>query len=460
MTGQSELKKVSYRLIVTRKRTAEVLLRTDLSSWSLPSVDILRRTRLARELTRSIQETYGFPTICLWVSSVAAKGASADHSAVLETLDRDGDPPPDTAWVGRNMDSVIPVSPAVQVSISNSLRELDGEIESPFAKPGWIQELFDWTEAHIKPHGLRLTGSFEQFNVSSNFTLVRMDTTQGAVWFKATGEPNTHELPVTLTLARLFPVRVPPILAVHSPWNGWLSKEATGTCLDEIREVSGWERAAEDLAALQISSIGRAEAVLDAGAKDLRVARLEREIVPFFSQMNELMSAQRKVAPRPLTETEIERVAERLAESCRILESFKLPPTLGHLDLNPGNILVSRDRSIFLDWAEACISNPLLSFHYLREHLVRCALGSTDNVERVTRAYFRPWTHLYSRNELRQALSVSALVAVFAYGVVSDKWRSPNLLDNPERAGYLRSLCRRMHQEAAKVAQWREPCFP
>ena len=46
-----------------------------------------------------------------------------------------------------------------------------------------------------------------------------------------------------------------------------------------------------------------------------------------------------------------------------------IPDTLGHLDLNPGNILISPDQCVFLDWAEAYVGPPFLTFQYLIEHL-------------------------------------------------------------------------------------------
>lgn len=145
--------------------------------------------------------------------------------------------------------------------IHGALRELDAsatnEKTGPFVGPGWLAELLRWAQEKIAPLGLRLTGAFRQLNASPTFSLIRLETESGAVWFKAAGEPNSHELGVTVALAQLFPGHLPQILGVHRGWNGWLSAEAPGTSLDQIADFAAWERAARELAELQIGSIGK-----------------------------------------------------------------------------------------------------------------------------------------------------------------------------------------------------------
>jgi hypothetical protein len=296
-------------------------------------------------------------------------------------------------------------------------------------------------------------------NASPTFSLIRLETDDGALWFKATGEPNSHELSVSVLLARLFPGHVPRILGVHPSWNGWLSAEASGTALDEISDVSAWERAAEGLAELQIASIGKSAELLEAGCKDLRISKLEELIDPFLARMAEFMTAQEKPSPAPLSTSELVSLGEGLKEACSLLQSSGLPDTLGHIDCNPGNIFVSPDRCVFLDWAEGCVSNPLITFEYLREHIGRSAIEEPSAVERLTAAYVRPWTSFYSPDDLRRALAASPLIAVFVYAIASDSWRSAESLRHPQLAGYLRSLTRRMYRETLHAAEKSELCL-
>src|SRR4029077_14190151 len=162
----------------------------------------------------------------------------------------------------------------------------------PFGRPGWLRELFIWAQGQLSPFGLHLSGNFQQFNASPTFSLIRLETKGPAAWFKATGEPNRHELPLTVSLTRLFPRNLPAILGIHPSWNGWLSKEASGATLDQFQDLSAWKMVAEDLDELQIASIGKDDEVLTAGCKDLRLPFLVDLIDRFIDRMAEFMAAQ------------------------------------------------------------------------------------------------------------------------------------------------------------------------
>jgi len=348
-------------------------------------------------------------------------------------------------------------------AVRESLEELDsyarGERHGPFARPGWLRELFRWTEEQVAPLGLRVTGGFHQWNASPTFSLVRLETNDGALWFKATGEPNSHEMPVSLLLARLFPNHLPRILGIHRPWNGWLSAEVTGSALDEISDCSTWERVAGELAELQITSIGKSRELLDGKCRNLRVAEIVELIDPFLSRMAEFMAVQEKTSPAPLAKSELASLGEGLKESCALLESLGLPDTLGHIDFNPGNILVSLDHCVFLDWAEGCVTNPVITFEYLRRHMERGGAKETAGDARLCAAYLRPWAAFLSPDDVRRALSVAPAIAVFVHAIAGDTWRTLDLVSNPTLAGYFRSLTRRMYRDAVRAAEGSELCL-
>ena len=58
-----------------------------------------------------------------------------------------------------------------------------------------------------------------------------------------------------------------------------------------------------------------------------------------------------------------------------------------------------------------------------------------------------------------EAFLFSLLVAVFAYAVAGNSWREPERLEIPQVPGYLRSLTRRMKQEADSVPRRRVECI-
>ncbi len=453
----------SYRLIVTRRNASEILLSPNGTGWTLPQVEIHQQQRAAEQLTAQVSRVLGLETYCSFVPSHRTSGRNGEAKcAVMESVRHNDKAPAGTYWMPRTV--AVGCGDAEEAAaIRESLEELDsyarGERPGPFARPGWLRELFSWTQEQVAPLGLRVTGDFRQLSASPTFSLIRLETDDCALWFKATGEPNSHELPVSLLLARLFPSHVPRILGVHPSWNGWLSAEVTGTALDEISDCSTWERVARELAELQIASIGKSRELLEGKCKDLRLLGLVKFIDPFLARMDEFMAAQEKKTPAPLANSELASLGEGLKESCSLLQSFRLPDTLGHIDLNPGNILVSPSHCVFLDWAEGCVTNPLVTFEYLRRHLERGGVQEPVADSRLSAAYLRPWAAFFSSDDLRRALAAVPPVAVFVHAIAGDAWRTLDPASNPALAGYFRGLTRRIYRDAVLAAEGSELCL-
>ncbi|MGB2890001.1 MAG: phosphotransferase [Candidatus Acidiferrales bacterium] len=454
MASLPNIERDTYRLIATRRNASEVLLVPSGSNWLLPKVEILPRRRIAEQVVAEARTKWGFDGYCLFIPAISTSNGNAP-CAVMESL-HNSKAPAGTCWVPRDAASQQTGIKEERTAIAESLEELDsyvGRRESgPFASPGWLKELFRWVQEQIASLGLRVTGKFQQFNASPTFSLIRLETNGPAVWFKATGEPNRHELSVTVTLARLFPRYVPAVIGARESWNAWLSVEVPGTLLGAIGEISDWERAALELAELQILSIPKTAALLECQCKDLRLPKLMTLIDPFLARMTQLMAGQERQTPARLTNFELTFLTGQLKRAMELLREISLPDTVGHIDFNPGNILVSRNRCVFLDWAEGCVTNPLITFEYLREHLGRSQVKDTEAEQRISAAYLQPWHSLFSPSDLARARTASPLVAVFAYAVANDTWNSTDALSNLTVAGYLRSLTRRMYREATQTA--------
>src|SRR5882724_7421965 len=369
----------SYRLTVTRRNASEILLSERGSGWTLPCFAIRPRQREAEQLVSEFNREWGLETYCLFIPNLTTSDRNGDGTkcAVMESARHSDKAPDGNCWMPPSA-AADRIDAGKAPAIREALKELDayarGEKTGPFARPGWLQELFQWVEEQVSPLGLRPTGKFRQLNASPTFSLLRLATNDGALWFKATGEPNAHELAVSLLLARLFPNHVPRILGVHRAWNGWLSAEESGTALDEISDCFTWEQAAGELAELQIASIGKSRELLEGKCKDLRISGVVKLIDPFLARMADFIAAQEKKSPAPVSNSELASLGDGLKESCSLLQSFSLPDTLGHIDFNPGNILVSPDHCVFLDWAEGCVTNPVITFEYLRRHMERCGV--------------------------------------------------------------------------------------
>jgi hypothetical protein len=252
---------------------------------------------------------------------------------------------------------------------------------------------------------------------------------------------------------------MPSLLATRPACNGWLIADAGRPPLDEVKDLPYWDAAAAALADLQIASIGAIDDLLAVGCRNLRTGPLLELVDPFLEVIADLMQQQTKVPPPILSWQELSDLGTTLKNALCCLESLGIPDTLGHSDFNPGNILVSSERCVFIDWAEAHVSHPFLTFEYLISHLRRDYPALTRFEDAIRSSYAQRWQSVSLPEHVSEAFLFSPLVAVFAYAVAGNSWQDPERLKIPQVPGYLRSLTRRMKQEADSVPRRRVECI-
>jgi hypothetical protein len=464
LESQEQSEREICRVIILGPDGSEVLLKTGEPGFAFPAVEIPLWERLAENLTTAVKSDWDCDAVCLFT----ANSSSEDGNSISERYEvmecwRDAGRKDETVWK--------PVRALTADSFQNQaefrileqcLHQLDcykRDPSSPFAKRGWLAELRRWTAEVIRPLGLELTELFCQYNASPSFNLIRFETNGPAVWFKAVGEPNQREFPITLKLSQQFPKYLPHVLGTRADWNGWLSLEAQGTNLHEAQQIALWGSAAESLAKLQIESVAKTELIAGAGAHDLRPETLSRLVHPFLAAIAQLMKQQTKVSPPVLSHQELSLLGVRIEDSLTLLQDLGIPEVLGHSDLNPGNVIVSDDGCVFVDWAEAHVGHPFFSFAYLLEHFRRATSTDVALESRLASSYAAPWRQLFSGDIIAEAVTLAPLAAVFAYAAGSDAWKDQELLEEPRVAGYFRSLARRMNREAIQFIERRSPCL-
>ena len=358
----------------------------------------------------------------------------------------------------------VPLSSLTGTSFRNSasflkvhaaLREIEThptrENSRPFATPGWLRDLCEWIHEQIDPLNLRLTGQFRQLTATPTFNLIRFETDGPALWFKAVGEPNVHEFRIVSTLATLFPLFLPRIIATRPEWNAWLMTEAEGTSPDADSDFTVWKTVSARLAQLQTASLHETDRLLAVGCRDITTESLLGRVGEFFATMDELMKHQTKIPPSILTSGELFALSSRVKEVLSALATTGIPAALNHLDFNPDNVLVSDGHCVFIDWAEAAIGHPFFTFEYLHEHFKRLCPESLARHTELISTYAEPWERYASPLAVSRSISLAPLAAVFAYAVSNETWRDPARLANPQTAGYFRSLARRMKREAVAL---------
>jgi hypothetical protein len=464
MNAQTQSSNELFRILLYRNDATEILLETTSEGFRLPVLPIPRYRRVAEELTDAVRSTWHLETYCLFALPNGIPPHDFVHDQVMETCHPQVDPPARMQWfVADSLFEGSFQAPSDFAAVQNSRITLGqyrrNERPGPFGKPNWLRSVTEWVEDQAKHAGLRVNGKFRQLNAGPSFSLIRFETDGTALWFKAVGEPNVHEHPVTIKLASAFPEFLPRILACRPEWNAWLSLESEGSPLGADSNEAAWALTAENLALLQISSFGRRFELIEAGCKDLRPCMLRNLVHPFFDSMTELMEKQTKLFPAPLGRHELLSLGCEITSLLGELEDAGVPNTLGHLDLNAGNILVSDTQCVFLDWAEAYVGPPFFSFQYLLEHWRRLHQQELFNDRSPLACYGKHWTSLATAAQFAASFQLAPLLAAFAYAASGLTGRSPESI-RPETAAHLRSLVRRMKREADALRERRSGCLP
>jgi hypothetical protein len=189
-----------------------------------------------------------------------------------------------------------------------------------------------------------------------------------------------------------------------------------------------WQEFLGAYAELQIEVAPMAEELLSAGVPDRRLPNL-------VGPLRRVLGNERLVSPATdaaLTGDELERLRvllPRLDEAVEALAAFDLPSSIHHDDLHLWNVCPRADGGYrFIDWGDACVSQPLLSLSVPLAHI------GPERAEVARDAYLEPWAAYHPRDELIASCKTAVLLAQVT-GVL--KWELINsALTDEERAGY------------------------
>jgi hypothetical protein len=451
MSSSSQPGHDRFRILLYRRNGNQLLLGRNAQGFALPDVCIPPYTRVAQQINQAIWKDWRLPSFCLFpvgganslVYAVELCGAGSTHPANMNWF-------PIDSLAQRDFSEAQDFH-AIDTATKLFDQYRNAGAAGQFGKFGWLRDLTEWVQSKATGIGLHLTGNFQQFNASPTFSLVRFATNGPAVWFKAVGEPNLREYPITLALAQYFPAFVPHIIATRDDWNGWLAIEVEGAHPNENSDMEVWTRVATTLAEMQIASFGQTLHLVNTGCRDMRVCTLLELVEPFVEAMAELMERQTKESPPALSRSELLNLQTQLQDILSEAADSEIPNAIGHLDFNPGNIVANHNRCVFLDWAEACAGHPFLTFQYLLQHLRRYGQPDKSWESAITCMYLNIWRSSISPKKITDALRVSPLLAVFAYAACRAAWRGPEHRTRPEVAGCFRSLTRRMKREADRL---------
>jgi hypothetical protein len=451
-----------YRLIVFRPNGTEILVSEESSQFTLPIISIPRYTRPAERIANALNLLLNVQSYCLFTVSQELDSKSGSRFAVASTISEKAILPEGFRWLAAHrIAREARLDPPAASLLRQILEGSEVEHESAmgfFARPGWLDEIMTWAEQQLSPMGLHLTREFTQLNASPTFSLLRLETNGPAVWLKAVGQPNVQEFFISRELARLVPKFVPKVIGARDDCKAWLTLEAQGTHPDENASAVVWERIATTLARLEIASVGRTLHLIHAGFKDSRLCTLCDLVSPFIDFVGALMERQPLEPPKPMSRAELQELGEQMRRSLSDFDNLSLPNVVVHFDFNPGNIIVSDNGCVFLDWAEAAIGPCFLTLQYFREHIRQLKPRDSAAESRAISGYVTAWAPFLEPASIRGALSLSPFLAVTAYALSGSGWQGQKLRSEHPAASHLRSLARRIKREADALPERTTTC--
>jgi thiamine kinase-like enzyme len=438
---------IEYRSILVCPSSRKVLARAGVGGYHLPQVRIPLCGRPVVQLRKALKECWG---LTVFVVDLLPAQTEVPRCVVAEVF------LPDLP------SELTPV--AFEAIASRELSEDQrSRLASLFSEPsplsasslGWIDEAILWLESETARR-LSSKERIEQVNAGGSFSLIRFPMDDGTeYWLKATGEPNVHELSITTLLSSLSENSLPSIVSVRASWNAWLMSGVSQP-VDEVSTDPECARrtlgeAGASMAELQMNTQGCTQALIDAGAFDQSLNIFQEHSEAIFEFLEEAMARQTTTKVVRLERTRLQEIRKIFEVACGRLSRLDLPLTIVHGDMSCGNILTSYGRCQFIDWAEAYVSNPLISLQHLLL-LNRIADSEHRNFvnQGIKEQYRRIWLESCSADAFDQGLAMMPILAVASTLYGRGDWLTSNRRDNPSWQTYARCLARHMDRSASQ----------
>jgi len=295
---------------------------------------------------------------------------------------------------------------------------------------GWqAPEFRAAADAWIRAHAPGDVLAIEQPHVRSWATALRVETSDGVVWFKASSAAHRQEAEATALLARVRPEALPELLA-HDHEQGWMLTRDAGVRLRELvekeRSLRRWLDVLPLYAGLQRDAVPLVDELLAVGVPDRRLAVLPER---FEQILGAIAGGERH-----------RHLVPHVRAGCERLAAFDVAETIQHDDLHDAQVFVRDGRILVTDWGDAVISHPFFSMSVTLQGVIAWGVDDIEGSEDIApfaAAYLEPWG-----GGLQEALEL-ALPLGWACRCVG-VYDHAQALDPSEREGFLDGLGARL----------------
>jgi len=282
----------------------------------------------------------------------------------------------------------------------------------PFHKPGWFSQADLWIRSQLAQLGIQVTGPAEQYRQGwTSSCLLRVPTSLGWVYFKATYEAPPGEAVLTDRLAQTWPHLVNRPLAIDVQRDWMLSRDFRAGGPDRImdNQLPDFARKA---AHWQINSRRSLPEWKALGCREITLEDFGQICQQPDRYLNRVQDCD-----GGLTDAEwssLIAATPRMKEVIAVLADTGIPSSLVHTDFRTDNMTITEGEQRLLDWSDTVIAHPFLILGRIFTDHAACKRGrdigpgnmkiSDDLFHQVIDAYLEPFAPLSSRVDLLLAL--------------------------------------------------------
>jgi Phosphotransferase enzyme family len=421
---------LEFAVVILESATGRVLMR---QGGTLLRVGVRDSEMLYRDLSRELSsidqvEVYILNTSCINGRWVCIARPVEPRSAL----------PPGLMW-GTVKDLLT-----VDGSLVCECRKIQQSRESQgfsYRHFGAFERLREWYQP-ILQRTARNEQRVQHWQSTDDSVLLRIEAGRDAVWLKAVGKQYQTEPNISRELSRLSPLNFPGVIATHAPNRYLIFEDVPGDTLHDTDDPYKWTSTAEQLARIQSRFIPNTKNLFDAGCADWRPAAIERSLLEFFAAMEGVMAEQISSPNKRLNREALTALRDDAVRICDLLRLSEVPDTLVHGNFSPHNVIWSKGRPVFLDWAFGIVGFPFVSIEYFSHRMARDCPRRSSWSPALLDAYYDAWATEIDSDALTYGRSLAPIAAPLI-AALNLYFQQPNAwIDDSLRAAALRTLVR------------------
>jgi len=394
----------------TKKR---ILLLAGNDGWTLPKhshtdpLDIAQAMKQLLNVDVTVLE-------CVYDRCNEVESTAHHQVYVLENHGPDWTPPSNGRWVGlEELDHLLLAVPEHYYTLKSWLIKAEddelGTQQLPWTQFGWFDIAYSWIGDQLNLANCEVVGPIEQVTVSIWGSVLRIFTTAGIMYFKASAPAFAYEPALTQMLAQIWPLFIPRVFAIESKRH-WMLMEDAGQLLSDVAQIDTdmgpLERMLPLYARIQIESVNYLEEFKELGCPDRRLDKLSILLEKILEDKSSLLLGQEDGVSYAEYE-KIWKLTEKISTACTELRSYNIPETLHHDDLHTSNIAVTGQRYMFVDWAESGLTHPFFSLGVLLRQMKRLKGFDFGPSSLLCQSYLEPWTRYEPMERLVEAFRLA-----------------------------------------------------